>query len=167
MTPSALPLILSVALVAFSVTARAEDFPAGKSFLVQATSSQSASGMSDIFAPPLGKALVGAGLRIGGRDAALAASVELTSDVGRWYGRGEARRWLYRRKVTVGLSPAEFEIEQAGKLRPAFAVRASLVTADADRVDEMACLIRLAVDVMKTRYRPRGRIDIDGQVCAR
>ncbi|MCB1334683.1 MAG: hypothetical protein KDK26_13800 [Roseivivax sp.] len=142
-------------------------FPRGGKFILHMTSSQDASGMADYLINPLADAFEKAGMRPGGIDAPFAVSVETGSDVGQWYGKGDARQWLYKRFVTVGLSPAEIDIEPEGKLRPAFAVKTVLITPNEDRVDELNCLIALATRELAARYVPKGQVTVDGQSCAR
>jgi hypothetical protein len=93
--------------------------------------------------------------------------VDSDSDVGAWYPGRDGREWLYTRTVTVGLSPAEADVEPQGRLMPWFAVGARIRTPDEDRVDELDCLIALAARVAVTRYRERGQVLVDGGGCAR
>lgn len=165
--PFRLALGLMLALAALPAQADGA-FPQGRSYIVQLTSSQAGSGLGDYLVPPLTRAFRKAGLRYEGSAAAeYAATVESVSDVGRWHGTGQARRWLYERAVTVGLSPASDPIDRGGRLHPAFAVTVRLRTPDADRVDELNCLIALATSELAARYRPRGHVTVNGQSCAR
>jgi hypothetical protein len=146
----------------------AEGVPKGTSYIIQLTSSQYGSGMGEYLVPPLARALDRAGLRSkGGPGADLVATVEPLSDVGAWYPGKAGREWLYTRTVTVGLSPADADVEPEGRLRPWFSVAARIRTVDEDRVDELDCLIALAVRVAAVRYRERGAVLVDGSGCAR
>lgn len=163
--------VLTAAFIAAALPAAAQqspDFPARASYIIQLTSSQYSSGLGEYLVPPLDKAFRKTGLRYkGGPGADYAATVETGSDVGRWYGSGESRQWLYERVVTVGLSPAEMDVEPEGKLSPAFSVTVTLVTPNEDRVDELDCLIALATRELAARYVPRGQVRVNGQSCAR
>jgi hypothetical protein len=167
-------LRLAACLLALSLPAPASaqqasaEFPAGRSYIVQLTSTQATSGFGEYLVPPLTRAFRKAGLRYDGSPSAdFAATVETGSDVGAWYGKGAARAWLYDRTVTVGLSPASDPIDIAGRLVPAFAVTVHLRTPNPDRVDELECLIALATAELAARYRPRGKVAVNGQSCAR
>jgi hypothetical protein len=144
------------------------EFPGKRTYIVQLTSSQSASGLGEYLVPPLTRAFRKTGMRFeGGPGADFAATVESRSDVGSWHGTGDGRQWLYERLVTVGLSPADVDVEPQGRLSPSFAVSVRLVTPDADRVDELDCLIALATRELAARYRPTGQVTVNGQGCAR
>lgn len=143
------------------------EFPRKARFIVQLTSSQYASGLGEYLAPPLEKAFLRAGLAYSARRPAYAATVENEYDVGKWYEAGGRRVWLYTRDVTVGLSPADADIDNMGKLEPWFSVTARIVTPDADRVDELNCLVSLATRELAARYRLRGHVIVDGKSCAR
>jgi hypothetical protein len=67
--------------------------------------------------------------------------------------------------VTVGLSPASMDVVPEGKLAPAFAVRVELLTDNADRDDQLECLIRLGVRALRQAYRPEGAVRVDGNRC--
>jgi len=103
----------------------------------------------------------------GGSDADFAATVQTGSDVGKWYGKGNATVWLYKRFVTVGLSPADVDIEVRGRLTPRFSVTVKLVTPNQDRVDELNCLIALATLELARRYKANGHINVNGKSCLR
>lgn len=163
-----LALLLPLALAMPASAQQSPDFPANRSYIVQLTSRQADSGMGDYLVPPLTKAMKKAGLRYrGDAGAEFVATVETGSDVGRWYGSGQDRNWLYQRFVTVGLSPASVDVEPEGKLSPSFGVTVLLTTPDEDRVDELECLIALATRELAARYRPTGKVKVDGSGCAR
>lgn len=168
-----LAISLCIALAAPASAQQSADFPRRSHFIIQLTSSQFVSGFGEYLVPPLLKAFRKTGMRYtGGPDAGgpepdFAATVETGSDVGKWYDRGEARVWLYQRAVTVGLSPADMDIEPQGRLAPAFSVTVKLITPNPDRVDELNCLIALATRELAARYRPRGHVVVNGQGCAR
>lgn len=146
---------------------KSPDFPGNTRVVIQLTSSQFVSGLGDYLVPPLYAALQEIGLIYDdGSNADYAATVEIGSDVGKWRGSDNAE-WLYERYVTVGLSPAEKDIELDGKLQPSFSVTVLLVTPDPDRVDELNCLIDLATRELAARYRPKGHVFVDGKRCAR
>jgi hypothetical protein len=148
--------------------AQGQAFPVGQSYIIQLRSTQSSSGLGEYLVPPLRRAFDASGLvYLGGPEARWVATVENAYDVGKWYGRGASRTWLYTRTVTVGLSPGSADIDRGGRLAPHFAVSARIVTPDADRVDEFNCLVALAVRELAARYRPRGRITVDGASCLR
>jgi hypothetical protein len=162
---------LAIVAGAFAVPAAAQQsaaFPRGHSFIIQLTSSQADSGFGEYLVPPLDKAFRKTGLRYeGSPKAEYAASIETGSDVGKWYGSGEGRAWLYDRFVTVGLSPADADIEPEGRLAPWFSVRVHLITPNEDRVDELNCLVSLAVRELAARYRLKGQVAVDGTGCLR
>ncbi len=148
------------------------EFPRNSRLIIQLTSSQLVSGFGEHLVPPLLEAFQKTGMTYAyDSDADFAASVETGSDVGRWYETDEeevvAEVWLYERFVTVGLSPAEVDIEPHGKLAPSFPVTVKLVTPDQDRVDELNCLIALATRELAARYRAKAHVLVDGSSCAR
>jgi hypothetical protein len=162
MTRSAAAVGLVLALGAGA--AAAEGFPKGDSYIIQLVGSQFESGMGEYLVPPLKRAMDRSGLRYkGGPGADWVATVESGSDVGAWHGED----WLYTRDVTVGLSPGSMDVEPEGRLAPAFAITARIVTPDADRVDELDCLIALAARELAHRYRATGRVVVNGQSCLR
>lgn len=168
MKPALSFLIAALVLAAPALADQSPDFPKSGSFIVQLTGSQFASGLGEYLVPPLMKAFRKTGMRyVGGPGAQFAATVESGSDVGKWYGKGDTARWLYERRVTVGLSPADVDIEPEGRLSPRFSVTAVIVTPDEDRVDELDCLIALATRELSFRYRANGHVTVDGQLCAR
>ncbi len=162
-------VFLAAAIAAGTAAAETSpEFPRGGSYIIQLTSSQYASGLGEYLVPPLDKAFRRTGMRYeGGPKAQFAATVQTESDVGSWHGTGDARVWLYERSVTVGLSPADVDIEPEGKLSPSFSVTVRMLTPDADRVDEMNCLIALATGELSARYKPRGHVLVNGSGCAR
>lgn len=163
--------ILAGLLIAAALPSHAQeapDFPRKSSYIIQLTGSQYESGLGEYLVPPLSRAFRKTGMRYeGGPGAGYVATVETGSDVGRWYGAADDARWLYKRFVTVGLSPADMDIEPQGKLRPAFSVTVTLITPNEDRVDELDCLIALATRELAARYRPTGHVLVKGGSCAR
>ncbi|MEZ5911497.1 MAG: hypothetical protein R3D84_04060 [Paracoccaceae bacterium] len=144
------------------------DFPRRSTFIIHLTSSQYASGLGEYLVPPLERAMAATGLRYrGDAGADYAATVQSRSDTGQWLVDGDGRQWLYTREVTVGLSPADADIDTGGGLRPSFSITAILRTPDADRVDELNCLISLAARELAARYVPAGSVAVDGNQCAR
>lgn len=169
MTP-VLPVVFAI-LATGTLPAKAQqspEFPKSGSFIIQLTGSQYVSGLGDYFVPPLHRAFRKTGMRsVGGPGAQFVATVESGSDVGKWYGTGDAARWLYERRVTVGLSPADVDVEPEGRLSPSFSVTAFIVTPNEDRVDELECLIALATRELANRYKPAGHVTVNGKGCAR
>lgn len=138
----------------------------GKSYIIEMSSSQYSSGYADYLVPPLAAALAKSAMKpLKGPGADVAVNVVTHSDVGQWIGEGEGRQWLYTVSITVGISPGDYQIPVDGT--PQFGVRASLMTPNGDRGDEMACLIGLAAGQAIARYRPAGMIEIDGKACLR
>lgn len=157
------------ALAATPVLAQVSaEYPKGRSFIIQLTGSQAGSGFGAYLVPPLDRAFRKTGLRYeGGPGAEYVATIETSSDVGRWYGSGADRAWLYERFVTVGLSSADIDVEPQGRLAPSFSITVNLVTPNEDRVDELDCLISLATRELAARYAARGSVRVNGQGCAR
>ena len=154
--------------VASSMAAGKDSLPEGATFIIQLTGSQYASGLGQYLLPPLSKAFAKTSLRYeGGPGADYAATVEHTYDVGSWHDVKGGKVWLYDTAVTVGLTPAAVDAEPGGKLSPAFSVSARLLTEDADRVDELNCLIALAVGELALRYRRTGHVTVNGARCGR
>lgn len=163
-----LAFCLVLALASPARAQQSPDFPKGSSFVIQLTSSQFVSGFGDYLVPPLLDAFLDTGMIYdGGPDPDFAATVDTDSDVGKWVEQDEEQVWIYRRSVTVGLSPADIDVEPQGKLSPSFSVTVLLDTPDQDRVDELNCLIALATRELSYRYRPEGHITVNGQGCAR
>ncbi len=162
-------LFLSLLPLAPALAQQSPEFPRGSSFIIQLKSSQFVSGYGNYLVPPLLRAFRKAGLRYdGGADVDYAATVQTDSDVGKWVAiPDESTVWIYQRSVTVGLSPADVNIEPRGVLRPWFAVKVLLDTPDQDRVDELNCLIALATAELAYRYRKKGFIVVNGQGCLR
>jgi hypothetical protein len=159
---------LAAALLAAGPAVAEGAFPKGESYVIQLTSSQYSSGLGEYLVPPLERAFRKAGLRYeGGPGAVWVATVDPKYDVGAWYGTGAGREWLYTRTVTVGLSPASMDVEPEGRLSPAFSISARLLTPDADRVDELECLIALAVRELAVRYKSTGHVAVNGASCLR
>jgi hypothetical protein len=155
------------------LTTAAIAYPTGETYVIQLRSTQASSGFAEYYIPSLKQALDASGLIYRPDDtAAYTATVETGSDVGKWYGKGQGnadtRTWLHTRFVTVGLSPKHIDVEPVGgKIKPAFAVKVNLLTPDSDRVDELRCLVGLAVRELQTRYRPKGLVTVSGQSCSR
>lgn len=139
---------------------------AGKSYIVEMSSSQSASGYGAYLLPPLMQVMSTSGLRPqNGPGADLVVNVVTDSDVGQWMARGDEQVWLYTISATVGISPESYMIPLEGT--PVFGVRASLITSNPDRQREMDCLIKLAARTALQNYRPEGLLGVDGQGCSR
>ncbi|MEO8244033.1 MAG: hypothetical protein ABI832_17145 [bacterium] len=139
---------------------------AGKSYIIQMSSSQYASGYGNYLMPPLYKVLAHSGMTSkGGPGADVVVNVETDSDVGRWVGTGAAKVWMYTISATVGISPEAYDIPYEGT--PAYGVKAVLQTENPDRQDEMDCLISLAARTALANYRPTGLLQTDGSSCAR
>lgn len=156
------PLILTLLLA----TPAAATPLAGQSYIIELSSSQSASGYGDYLLLPLMRALRGSDMvphRILGPGADIVVNVVTSSDVGAW--RGDPQVWTYTISATVGLSPESHAIPYDGT--PAFGVRAVLQTPNPDRPDEMDCLIALATRTALANYRPTGILQTNGQSCLR
>lgn len=138
----------------------------GKSYMIELSSSQDASGYGAYLLPPLARALAKSRLTPARTPPAdVIVNIVTGSDVGRWVGAGAAREWLYTVSVTVGISPEPYVIPPDGT--PAFGVRADLLTPNPDREDELDCLIGLATRTAVANYRPRGIFTTDGSACLR
>lgn len=161
--------LLAALLTALPALAeQSPDFPKSASYIIQLTSAQYSSGFGEYLVPPLNKAFRKTGMRYkGGPGADFAATVEAGSDVGNWYGKGDAATWLYERFVTVGLTPSDVDVEPEGRLKPRFSVTVKLITPNEDRVDELECLIALATRELSFRYQPAGHVTVNGKGCAR
>lgn len=138
----------------------------GKTYIIEMSSSQSASGYMAYLLPPLASEIERAGLKAKrGPGADVVFNIVTYSDVGQWMDRGEGREWLYTVTITTGVSPESYTIPFEGT--PQFGVAVSLITPNGDREDELACLIRLATREAIARYRPEGLIRLSGQSCLR
>lgn len=140
----------------------------GKTYIVELSSAQSASGYGDYLLPPLLKALAASDLKPWktlGPGADVVVNVLTDSDVGRWVGTGDAKAWIYTISATVGLSPESHAIPIEGT--PAFGVKAVLETPNPDREDEMACLIDMATRTALRDWKPEGMEQVDGSSCLR
>lgn len=158
-------LRLALALSLLAAPAMADPL-AGKSYIIQLSSTQYSSGYGEYLLPPLAKVMAQSGLKAkNGPGADLVVNIEPDSDVGRWVGAGENRVWLYTISATVGISPESYMIPFDGT--PVFGITASLQTPNPDRQDEMDCLITLAARTALKNYRPSGVFKTDGSACAR
>lgn len=157
---------ISVALGLYCGTAQAGSPLDGKTYIIEMSSSQSASGYAHYLVPPLARAIARAGLKPkGGPGADVVFNLVTNSDVGQWMDTPKGREWLYTVTITTGISAESYVIPFEGT--PQFGVAASLVTPNPDREDELACLIDLATREAIARYRPQGIIQISGQSCLR
>lgn len=138
----------------------------GKTYIIEMSSSQSASGYMNYLLPPLVDEIERAGLVAKrGPGADVVFNVVTHSDVGQWMDTGKGREWLYTVTITTGISPESYVIPFEGT--PQFGVAVSLVTPNGDREDELACLIRLATREAIGRYQPKGLVKLSGQSCLR
>lgn len=138
----------------------------GKTYIIEMSSSQSASGYMAYLLPPLVSEIERASLTAKrGPGADVVFNVVTHSDVGQWIDTGKGREWLYTVTITTGISPESYVIPFEGT--PQFGVAVSLVTPNGDREDELACLIRLATRQAIARYRPKGIVRLSGQSCLR
>lgn len=157
-------LLLPLAFL-FAAPAGAETLK-GKSYIIELSSSQHASGYGDYLVPPLAAALKTSGMRARkGPGADLVVNIVTDSDTGRWVGSGADRVWPYTVSITVGLSPGSYVIPADGT--PAFGVRAVLETPNPDREDELDCLIRLASRTALRNHGAKGVLTTDGSACLR
>jgi hypothetical protein len=157
-----LPFLLALPAAADTLTGPL----AGKSYIVELSSSQSASGYGEYLLPPLMRVLSTSGLRAqGGPGADVVVNIVTDSDVGQWVKQGGEDVWLYTIAATVGISPESYVIPFEGT--PVFGVRASLMTSNPDRQREWDCLIKLAARTALQNYRPEGLLGVDGQGCNR
>ena len=136
----------------------------GKSYIIQLSSSQYASGYGKYLLPPLVKVLKTSGMTSkDGPGADVVVNVTPDSDVGKWVGTGAVRQWTYTITVMVGISPESYDIPEDGT--PVFGVRAALSTPNSDSEAEMDCMITLAARVALRDYKPTGIEKVDGQSC--
>ena len=146
----------------------AADTLRGKSYIIELSSSQYASGYGEYLLPPLLSVLDRSGmLAKNGPGADVVVNIVTDSDVGRWTGAGAGREWIYTISATVGLSPESHVIPPDGT--PAFGIRAVLETPNPDRQDEWDCLIALAARTAIANADP-GKTGVrrtDGQSCLR
>lgn len=157
------PLILTLAVLAAPALADPLD---GKSYIVEMSSSQMASGYGLYLLPPLLSVLERSRMKAqNGPGADVVVNIVTGGDVGRWVNTAEGQVWLYTVSATVGISPEAYDIPFEGT--PAYGITASLLTPNPDRQDEMDCLIRLAARTALKNYRPSGVFPVDGSSCQR
>jgi hypothetical protein len=139
----------------------------GKTYIIEISSSQSASGYAAYLIPPLAREIAKAGLRPvkPGPGADVVFNIVTHSDIGRWMETKTGREWLYTVTITTGISPESYVIPFEGT--PQFGVAVTLTTPNSDREDELACLIGLATREAIARYRPTGIVALSGQSCLR
>lgn len=138
----------------------------GKTYIIELSSTQYSSGYGEYLLPPLAKAMRHSGMTAkNGPGADVVVNVVPESDVGQWVKTASGKEWLYTLTATVGISPGETSLPYDGT--PVYGVRASLLTPNADRDDELACLIGLAARTAVANYRPKGILKVDGQSCQR
>jgi hypothetical protein len=159
-------LVKLAAAISLAASACAAGPLEGKRYIIELTSSQYASGYGDYLVPPLYEALERAGLHSDqGEGAELVVNIITDYDVGQWMGEGAERAWIHTFRITVGISPAGYNIPLDGT--PVFGARATLLTPNPDREDELDCMIRLAARAAVANYQPSGFLEIDGQRCLR
>ncbi|MBL0370613.1 hypothetical protein JJB09_01105 [Rhizobium sp. KVB221] len=160
----ALPVLFWLAAICHGSTAASS--LDGKTYIIQMSSSQASSGYASYLVPPLAKALNKAGLKSkGGPGADLAINIVTNSDVGQWMTTTSGKEWLYTVKITVGISPEDYEIPYEGT--PQFGAEVTLLTPNGDREDELVCLIDLATKNAIAHYKPTGLHKSSGQACLR
>ena len=139
----------------------------GRSYIIEMSSSQMASGYAEYLLPPLLAVMGRSGLvPRNGPGADVVVNVVTGSDVGQWVDQAGEKVWLFTISVTVGISPEAYVIPYEGT--PAFGVRADLMTPNPDREDELACLIGLAGRTALANYREGGGVLVtDGGACLR
>jgi len=163
-------LVSAAACLSLSVIARPVEAASpldGKTYIIEVSSSQSASGYAAYLLPPMVRAIEQAGLRPvkPGPGADIVFNIVTHSDVGQWMDTPKGREWLYTVTITTGISPESYVIPFEGT--PQFGVAVSLITPNGDREDELACLIELATREAIARYKPKGLIKLSGQACLR
>lgn len=98
-----------------------------KSYIIQLSSSQYASGYGEYLVPPLYKVLQTSGMTAtNGPGADVVVHVETATDVGQWVGKPDHKQWLCTICVTIGITPEACQIPWEGT--PAFGVKALLMT---------------------------------------
>ncbi|MDJ0629641.1 MAG: hypothetical protein QNJ44_15395 [Rhodobacter sp.] len=138
----------------------------GKSYIIELTSSQFASGYGEYLVPPLYEVLSETQMvSVTGPEADIVVNIVPDRDDGRWVGDGASRAWLYTVSITIGISPGTYRIPDDGT--PVFGVRAVLETPNPDREDELSCLIKLATRATVESYQPKGLFEADGSGCLR
>lgn len=138
----------------------------GKTYIIELVSTHQGSGYAEFLIPPFAAALDSNGMRpANGPGADYVVNILTDSDVGRWTGTGAARAWTYTVTITVGISPEPYTLPLDGT--PAFGVRATLLTPNPDREDELKCLVKLTTRTAVTNYRPTGMYRVDGHSCLR
>ncbi|MFM2282055.1 MAG: hypothetical protein RLZZ444_4286 [Pseudomonadota bacterium] len=139
---------------------------AGKTYIIEMSSSQSASGYAEYLVPPMVRALDAAGLKSkNGPGADLVVNLVTHSDVGQWMKTKSGREWIYTVRITAGISRPTYSIPYEGT--PEFGAELTLLTPNSDREDELACMIGLAVKTAIAHYKPAGRYKASGQQCLR
>jgi hypothetical protein len=157
----------ALALV-LAAPALAGEFPAGQSYVIELENSVAVSGLGEYFVPPLKEAFDAAGLIYEpGPSAVWVATIRNFSDTGAWVAADGGEEWLYERRILIGLSPAGDLPPGGVTADPAFGAEIVLLTPDADRVDELDCLVRTAVRTLVPLYEPEGRLTLDGSGCRR
>jgi hypothetical protein len=164
-TIASIALLLHVTLL--SVCGSAWAGPLGpRKYIIQMASSQVDSGYANYLVPPLAKAFDDAGFTaMRGPGADIVINIITNSDVGQWMATAKGKEWMYTVKITVGISPEDYDIPYEGT--PKFGAEVSLVTPNGDREDELACLITLAAKTAIAQYRPQGIYKASGQQCLR
>ena len=139
---------------------------AARKYIIQMSSSQADSGYAEYLVPPLAKVFNDAGfVAMRGPGADIVVNIQTSSDVGQWTTTVNGKEWMYTVKITVGISPENYDIPYEGT--PQFGTEVSLVTPNGDREDELACLITLAAKTAIAHYQPKGLDKVSGQACLR
>ena len=139
---------------------------AARKYIIQMSSSQVSSGYADYLVPPLAKVFNDAGFEaMRGPGADIVVNIQTSSDVGQWMTTANGKEWMYTVKITVGISPENYDIPYEGT--PQFGAEVSLVTPNGDREDELACLITLAAKTAIAHYQLKGLDKVSGQACLR
>lgn len=157
--------LIAFVLPGFTGTVCAEPLSPRK-YIIQMSSSQVDSGYANYLVPPLAKVFDDAGFSaMRGPGADIVVNIITDSDVGQWMDTAKGRVWLYTVKITVGISPENYDIPYEGT--PQFGAELSLVTPNGDREDELACMIALAARTAIAYYQPKGLHRASGQQCLR